>query len=99
MSIYLVKLCEFHNDPNDEYFENAYSMVTYLRCYACGGKCRWKAAVAWHSFAWGNGDLFCSWKCAKSRKEYQLDKRQKRTYNRRYGKLGKGFNLYTLNAK
>lgn len=86
MSIYPVKLCEWF-PVGDEMHENAYCIVTTLRCYACGKKCRWKAAVGHHSLPWGNGDLWCSWKCCNSRKVHKMDKRQERTVNRRFGKI------------
>lgn len=101
MSIYTVKLCEFYNNPNEDRYEMSLQMVITARCHACGGNCRWKSAVARHSLAYCGGEIWCSWDCFKSKKEYKLDKRQLRTLNRRWTKLyplmskrfGKGFNL------
>lgn len=57
---------------------NAYSAVTYTKCYACHRRVRWRAAVGHHSLPWGYGDLWCSWKCCNSGKEFRADKRQRR---------------------
>jgi hypothetical protein len=83
MSIYPVKLCEWF-PVGDEMYENASSIVKIVRCYACGKKCRWKAAVGHHSLPWGHGDLFCGWKCCKSGRVAKEDKRRQRRMRRRF---------------
>ena len=86
MSIYPVKLVEWF-PPGDEKYDNARSVVVGSRCFACGKKVRYTKAIGHHSLPWGHGDLWCSWKCCKSGKEYKLDKRQQRTLNRRNAKF------------
>lgn len=89
MSIYPVKLCEWY-PAGDPQHETAYFLSTTFKCIACNKVPRWKAAIAHHSLPFGHGDLWCSWKCCKTRKVHKLDKRQERTANRRFGKITKG---------
>lgn len=90
MSIYPVKISEWF-PPGDEMYEIASGIVSIKRCYACNKKARWKAAIGHHSLPWGYGDVWCSVKCLKSRKEHKLDKRQRRKLRR---VLGKQYNTF-----
>lgn len=86
MSIYPVRLSEWF-PPGDEMFEITYLLSHKQRCYACGKKTRYKAAVGHHSLPWGYGDLYCSWKCVNSGKVAKEDKRRQRRLNRKFKKL------------
>jgi len=90
MSIYPVRLSEWF-PMGDENHDNAYMIVKALRCMACDKRVRWKAAVGHHSLPWGNGDLFCGWKCCYSGKVAKEDKRRLRRRKRKYGDLGRFF--------
>lgn len=83
MSIYPVRLSEWY-PFGDEMYSVASSVVEFTRCYACGDKVRYKAAVGHHSLPWGYGDLWCSWKCCHSGKTARLDKRRERRMRRKY---------------
>ena len=83
MSIYPVRLAEWF-PYGDEMHENAISIVKYCRCYGCGKKVRWKAAVGHHSLPWGHGDLWCSWKCCEKGKVAKEDKRRQRRLDRKF---------------
>lgn len=94
MSIYPVLLSEWFKTEDEEY-RTARNMVEILRCLSCSNRVRWRKAVAHHSLPWGNGDLWCSWKCCKSGKVAKPDKRRERSFNRRYGKI---FNPKSLSS-
>lgn len=83
MSIYPVRLSEWFPVKNKMH-SSAFSIVRYLRCYSCGTRVRWKAAIGHHSLPWGCGDLWCSWKCCHSGKESKPDFRRERRLKRRY---------------
>ena len=95
MSTYPVRLSEWF-PPGDEMYDNASAMVHIFKCYACGKKPRWKAAVGHHSIPWGNGDIWCSWKCCNSDKVYELDKRQQRSQKRRLARADPNMPLFTI---
>ena len=82
MSIYPVLLSEWF-PLGDEQHEIAFLMVKTSRCLSCMKRIRWKKAVGHHSIPWGNGDIWCSWKCCKSNKIGWFDRRQMRSINRR----------------
>ena len=86
MSIYPVKLSEWF-PPGDEMYSNVQSVINCSRCFGCGKKVRYSKAVGHHSVPWGHGEIWHNWKCCESGKEYKLDKRQQRTWDRRMGKL------------
>lgn len=94
MSIYPVLLSEWFQ-PGDEYnsYDTAKEIVSSMRCLACRSRPRWKRAVAHHSLPWGNGDLWCSWKCCESGKVAKPDKRRERRLARKYGKIDQIHNL------
>lgn len=94
MSIYPVKLSEWF-PVGDEMHDTTYSIVNCIRCLACGNKARWKAAIGHHSLPYGNGDLWCSWKCCNSGKVAKLDNRQKRRIKRKYNKFEQYIKLNT----
>jgi hypothetical protein len=81
MSIYPVRLLEWF-PPGDEMFNIAFSSVESTRCFACGSLPNYKKAVGHHSIPWGNGDIWCSWRCCRSGKSFSPDKRQRRKYKR-----------------
>lgn len=85
MSIYPVKLSEWY-PPGDERFEICISIANFSRCLACGDKVRYSKMVGHHSLPFGNGDLWCGWKCCNSGKEARPDKRRERSLKRKYGK-------------
>lgn len=82
MSIYPVRLSEWFSPPSEQ-FDTCLWIIKQSRCYACGKKLRFKSAVGHHSIPWGNGEIWCSWKCCKSDEVAKADKRQCRTFNRR----------------
>lgn len=82
MSIYPVRLSEWY-PVSDEMHEFAFSCVKMVRCYACGRRVRWKAAIGHHSLPWGYGDLWCSWECCRSGKVAKPDFRRERRLRRR----------------
>jgi len=82
MGIYLVKLAEWF-PVGDDYHSTLMSIINCVRCLACDKKVRFKAAVGHHSLPFGNGDLFCSWKCSTSGKIAKEDKRRARRFNRK----------------
>jgi hypothetical protein len=83
MSIYPVRLSEWF-PFGDEMREILVSIVNSTRCLACGDRVRLNKAVGHHSLCWGNGDLWCSWKCCKSGKVARPDKRRERRLRRMY---------------
>jgi hypothetical protein len=88
MSIYPVKLSEWYA-YGDEMYEIAVSVVNSFRCLACDKKVKYSKAIGHHSIPWGNGDIWCSWKCCKSRKIHKrVDKRRFGRYIRKCRRLG-----------
>lgn len=81
MSIYPVQLNKWF-PFNDEMYSTCKAIVEWSYCLACGDKLRYKKAIGHHSIPWGNGDVWCSWKCCKSGKKAKLDKRRKRKQKR-----------------
>lgn len=96
MSIYPVRLSEWF-PFNDEMYPILLSIIIYTKCLSCNKNPRYLGAVGHHSLPWGNGDLWCSWKCCKSGKVHKSDKRQKRKLNRLYEK--DPFRCLVLNEK
>jgi hypothetical protein len=84
MSIYPVKLSKWFGSDTPE-FEITLLILHNARCLACYKKVRFNAAIGHHSLPWGYGDIWCSWKCCKSRKVAKPDKRQERKIKRLYG--------------
>lgn len=69
MSIYPVRLNEWF-PKGDEYHDNAKTMVKYSNCIVCGKKGKkinYKLVYGHHSIPWGNGDIWCTKKCYKSK--------------------------------
>ena len=91
MSIYPVRLSEWF-PPGNEMHEIGVCVVESMRCKACGRKQSFKKAWGHNSLPWGNGDLWCSEKCLDSGKTHKRDKRQNRSFYRKYGKLIAFFN-------
>ena len=89
MSIYPVQLAEWF-PPGDEMHDTLMSIISVTRCHACNKRCKFRKAVGYHSIPWGNGDLYCSWKCLDSGKVAKPDKRQLRKIRRKYGKIDFG---------
>jgi hypothetical protein len=83
MSIYVVKLSEWY-PPGDESYGILMASVSCSRCYGCGSRLRYSKVVGHHSIPWGNGDIWCSWKCHNSGKKAKMDRRRLRTSKRRY---------------
>lgn len=99
MSIYPVRLSEWYPLGDDNH-DITFIIVKHSRCYACGSRIRWKAAVGHHAIPYGYGDTWCSWKCCKSGKVAKLDKRRERRLKRRENKDDKCLNaLITLKLK
>lgn len=99
MSIYPVRLSEWF-PPSDEMYPILLSIVNNTRCTACGKHPRYLGAVGHHSLPWGNGEIFCSWKCCRSGKVEKLDKRRERRLKRRYGKsLFAALNFFETNPE
>ena len=88
MSIYPVRLSEWF-PPGNERHTTAFSLVSHMRCFACGGNVRWKGAWAHHSLPWGNGDLWCRLSCLKSGRRHRVDKRQNRKFKRLLKSFGR----------
>lgn len=86
MSIYTVLLSEWY-PPSDEMHDFAFISVAITRCYACHKRPRWFAAVGHHSIPWGYGEIWCGWKCCRSRKVGKPDKRQARKIKRVAGRV------------
>ena len=83
MSIYPVRLSEWF-PPGDDMFDICLILARTSRCLACGNKLRYNKMVGHHSLPWGNGDIFCSWKCCNSGKVAKPDKRRERRIKRRF---------------
>ena len=79
MSIYPVQLSKWFPVGDDKH-EDTRFLIKITRCLACRKRCRFKAAVGHHSVPWGNGDIWCSWKCCHSGKIAKPDKRRERRY-------------------
>jgi hypothetical protein len=82
MSIYPVRLLEWY-PPGDESFPSCLTIVTVSRCYACNKRLRYRSAVGHHSIPWGQGDIWCSWKCCFSDKKSKPDHRRERRLKKR----------------
>lgn len=83
MSIYPVQLSEWF-PLGDEMYSIAQIIAETSRCLACRKRVKYKKMVGHHSLPWGNGDVFCGWKCCKSGKRAKPDKRRERRYKRKY---------------
>lgn len=83
MSIYPVRLKEWF-PPGDDWgmYDICAMICNTSKCLACNKRIRFIGAVGHHSLPWGNGDIWCSWKCCDSGKVYKLDKREQRKLNR-----------------
>ncbi len=82
MSIYPVRLNEWYPVGNEHYMGD---MMEVFKCDACGRVPNYKKAWGHHSLPWGHGEIWCSEKCLNSGKKHKMDKRQQRSWNRRYG--------------
>lgn len=71
MSIYPVYLASwFPNKGNKDHLflhQSGKMMVEYGFCKKCGKKPKWKKAWGHHSIPWGNGDIWCSKECLRSK--------------------------------
>lgn len=79
MSIYPVLLKEWYPIGDDKYCKD---IVENIKCLACYGKVSYNKAWGHHSFPFGYGDVWCSYKCLMSNKIGRPDKRQKRKEKR-----------------
>lgn len=86
MSIYPVQLSEWF-PFGEEMHDIAYDIVSLSRCLACRKRLRFNKAIGHHSLPWGYGDIWCSWKCCRSRKIAKPDKRRERRLNRQFRNL------------
>lgn len=68
MSIYVVYLASWFpsrgKNGKDPMHGTARMVVESSRCPKCNKKPSWKRAWGHHSIPWGNGDVFCSRRCA-----------------------------------
>ncbi len=88
MSNYPVRLKEWFPIGDKHYIGD---LMEVFKCDACGRIPSYKKAYGMSSTPWGYGEVWCSWKCLRSGKKYKMDKRQQRSWNRRYASKIKGY--------